>query len=185
MDAPDSVEATNPDIAAVPQESSEEPRRPNWPLVGVVLVVLAVVTAVGVPNLLNAIQRGKQKRTMGDMRTFATAMESYSIDNMQYVRMDANDLADLDRLAKYLEPTYIKKLPRQDGWSEPFQVRAARAEYTIMSYGKDRRPDGPDVPRPGANGGTTDFRSDIIFSTGSFVQFPDGGIYPNERPRRL
>ena len=30
------------------------------------------------------------------------------------------------------------------------------------------------VPQPLNSGGTTDFRNDIIFSTGSFIQFPDG-----------
>ena len=172
--------------AEPPRQDAEPPRQDDEPprqdakregLTGPLLFALAillVVPAIAVPNLLNAIQRGKQKRTMGDMRTLATAMESYSIDNMAYVTINARDAAGLARLASYLEPTYVKKLPTLDGWSHPLRIQGTASEYTVTSFGKDGLPDGPASPRPAPNGGTTDFSSDIVFSTGSFVQFPDG-----------
>ena len=50
----------------------------------VVLVVISVLTAIMIPNLLNAINRGKQKRSMADIRSIATAVETYAVDNHSY-----------------------------------------------------------------------------------------------------
>ena len=35
-----------------------------------------LIAAIAIPNLLNAIHRGRQKRSMADMRTIATAIGS-------------------------------------------------------------------------------------------------------------
>ena len=130
----------------------------------IVVAIIGIIAAIAVPNLLNAIQRGKQKRTMGDIRTLATAVESYSIDNNQY----PNTTGNASNLGTFLEPTYIKKLPTQDGWNNYLKFDTDTTEYTATSYGKDGTANGP------ASGATTDFRHDIIFSTGSFVTWPSG-----------
>ena len=47
--------------------------------------------------------------------------------------------------------------------------------YLRSLSGKDGLPDSVSSPgRATPNGGTTSFNADIIFSTGSFVQFPEG-----------
>ena len=135
----------------------------------IVVAIIGIIAAIAIPNLLNAIQRGKQKRTMGDMRTVATANESYSIDNNQYYSSVA---ADVVSIAPAMEPTYVKKIPSNDGWTNALKYIATVSEYTVQSYGKDRTAGGGGTPA--ANGGTTNFNADILFSTGSFVQFPDG-----------
>ena len=139
----------------------------------IVVAIIGIIAAIAIPNLLNAIQRGKQKRTMGDMRTAATACETYSIDNNAYYKSAA---ANLSTLAAAMEPTYVKKLPSKDGWVTDMRYISAAptagTAYTITSYGKDKGINGGGTVA--ANGGTTDFRNDIIFSTGSFIQFPDG-----------
>ena len=139
----------------------------------IVVAIIGIIAAIAIPNLLNAIQRGKQKRTMGDMRTAATACETYSIDNNAYYKSAA---ANLSTLAAAMEPTYVKRLPTADGWTTDMRYvssgASAGSEYTITSYGKDKATGGGGSV--GGNGGTTDFRNDIIFSTGSYIQFPDG-----------
>ena len=50
----------------------------------VVVAVIGVISLIGIPNLLNALDRGKQKRTMMDLRSIATALDSYSIDRGFY-----------------------------------------------------------------------------------------------------
>ena len=133
----------------------------------IVVAIIGIIAAIAIPNLLNAIQRGKQKRTMGDMRTIATAVESYSIDNNQY---PSNSATTVSTIASYLEPTYIKKIPTEDGWNTQFiySTDANWQVYTLESYGKDGQDTGP------ASGQTTAFAHDIVFSTGSFVAYPDG-----------
>ena len=135
----------------------------------IVVAIIGIIAAIAIPNLLNAIQRGKQKRTMSDLRTVATANESYSIDNNQYCVLAAGSVTGI---SGFMEPTYVKKMPFKDGWVTDMQYVATVGEYTITSYGKDKAAAGGGTV--GTNGNTTDFRNDIIFSTGSFVQFPDG-----------
>ena len=131
----------------------------------IVVAIIGIIAAIAIPNLLNAIQRGKQKRTMGDMRTIATAVESYSIDNNQYPAGTT-----VTAVAPFIEPTYIKKVPTEDGWNTEFSYATDtnRQVYTIESFGKDA------TDNALVNGATTTFAHDIVFSTGSFVDFPDG-----------
>ena len=49
----------------------------------IVIAIIGILAAIAIPNLLNAVQRGKQKRTMSDMRALATAVEAYAVDNNQ------------------------------------------------------------------------------------------------------
>ena len=135
----------------------------------IVVAIIGIIAAIAIPNLLNAIQRGKQKRTMGDMRTCATANESYSIDNNQYYVLATGNISGL---ATTLEPTYLKKIPSKDGWTTAIIYNGSVSEYTITSTGKDRAAGTNGTVAP--NGGTTNFNADIVFSTGSFIQFPDG-----------
>src|SRR3977135_2974422 len=50
----------------------------------IVIAIIGILAAIAIPNLLNAVQRGKQKRTMSDMRALATAVEAYAVDNNSY-----------------------------------------------------------------------------------------------------
>lgn len=52
-------------------------------MLGIALIA-GLIGAIAVPNLLNAIQRGKRKRTLGDIRRVATAVESYAVDHGSY-----------------------------------------------------------------------------------------------------
>ena len=130
----------------------------------IVVAIIGIIAAIAIPNLLNAIDRGKQKRTMADMRSIGTAIESYSIDFSHYPT--ASDAATM---AGILEPVYIKKMPLTDGWRADFQVNSATTTgYTIESYAKQNA-DGADTGGP-----TTDFTEDILFIDGQFVQWPEG-----------
>ena len=48
------------------------------------MAIIGIIVAIAIPNLLNAIQRAKQRRTMGDMRSTATAVEAYAVDLNRY-----------------------------------------------------------------------------------------------------
>src|SRR5438094_10018421 len=81
----------------------------------IVVAIIGIIAAIAIPNLLNAVQRGKQKRTMGDIRTIATAIEAYGVDNSQYVSQTS--VGGVDALSSFLETTYIRKVPINDGWN--------------------------------------------------------------------
>ena len=50
----------------------------------VVVAIIAVLAAVAVPNFLLAQSRAKTARAVSDMRTLATALETYAADNARY-----------------------------------------------------------------------------------------------------
>ena len=50
----------------------------------IVVAIIAILAAIAVPNFLEAQVRAKVSRTKNDMRTYATALESYRVDNNAY-----------------------------------------------------------------------------------------------------
>src|SRR6202048_3345842 len=50
----------------------------------IVIAIIGILAAIAIPNLLNAVQRGRQKRTMTDMRALATGIEAYHVDNSTF-----------------------------------------------------------------------------------------------------
>ena len=78
----------------------------------IVVAIIGIIAAIAIPNLLNAINRGRQKRTMADIRSIATAIESYSVDYNFYPRQGDGAIGVI---TPYVVPTYIKKMPDADG----------------------------------------------------------------------
>src|ERR1700687_19333 len=98
----------------------------------IVIAIIGILAAIAIPNLLSAVQRGRQKRSMSDMRTLATAVESYSVDNNVYPTASCASNVYTPDTAKALDdnsfsliiPTYIGKTVLKDGWSHPFAYTA-------------------------------------------------------------
>jgi general secretion pathway protein G len=132
----------------------------------IVVAIIGIIAAIAIPNLLNAIDRGKQKRTMADLRSVGTAIESYAVDTNLYPTS-----ATVAALKTVLEPIYIRTLPAQDAWKNGLTYTPnAGTGYTVGSGGKD----GGALTVVGAGGATTNFNDAIIFINGSFVQYPEG-----------
>ena len=129
----------------------------------IVVAIIGIIAAIAIPNLLNAINRGKQKRTMADMRAIATAIESYSVDNTAYPV--ASSVATL---TVSIEPIYITTLPAADGWGRAYSIDSTPVQYTVWSGGSD----GGSLNYFG--GPTSSIRDSIVFSGGVFVQWPEG-----------
>lgn len=50
----------------------------------IVVAIIAILAAIAVPNFLEAQVRSKVSRVSADMRTLATALESYAVDSGKY-----------------------------------------------------------------------------------------------------
>lgn len=61
-------------------------RNPAFTLIELLIVVaiIAILAAIAVPNFLEAQTRAKVSRSVSDMRSLATAIESYYVDNNEY-----------------------------------------------------------------------------------------------------
>jgi general secretion pathway protein G len=143
----------------------------------IVIAIIGILAAIAIPNLLNAVQRSKQKRTMGDIRALATAIESYHIDVSIFPTASCpsgilNAIGpSLDGASfSNLSPTYIGIPPVRDGWGRflHYNVDNAFSKYNIVSLGRNGSADGVNC------GTTTDFNEDIAYSNGTFIQWPEG-----------
>ena len=134
----------------------------------IVVAIIGIIAAIAIPNLVNAISRGKQKRTMSDMRTIGVAIAEYTLYNDFPPESPSGDVEPA--LRDLVVPTFIKKVPALDGWRHPIQYvhMAGDAEYSVVSYGKDRTLNAVQL------GPTTSFASDIYFSDGVFTSIPEG-----------
>lgn len=101
---------------------------------------------------------------MADMRTLATALEARATDTNEYP--STRSVADL---APLLVPKYVKQLPVVDGWGHAYRYSAEKEVYTIWSAGRDGK------FQQYKAGATTNFDCDIVFSNGSFIQYPEAG----------
>jgi len=144
----------------------------------IVIAIIGILAAIAIPNLLNAVQRGKQKRTMSDMRALATAIESWAVDNNSYPPATAcaagiytsTSVTLTSSSFSNLSPTYIAQAPMLDGWGNFLRYGSdlPNSSYALASYGRDKT---------GASvncGTTTNFNDDIYYSNGSFIQWPEG-----------
>ncbi len=50
----------------------------------IVVAIIAILAAIAVPNFLEAQTRAKVSRAKADIRSLATALESYAVDNNQF-----------------------------------------------------------------------------------------------------
>jgi general secretion pathway protein G len=100
----------------------------------IVVAIIGIIAAVAIPNLMNAIDKGKQKRSMADMRQIATAVESYGVDYSKY----PSSIAAWSTLKPLLNPFFIKNPPDVDGWDGTWDTTtdATGGTYTISSLGK-------------------------------------------------
>jgi prepilin-type N-terminal cleavage/methylation domain-containing protein len=148
----------------------------------IVVAIIGIIAAIAMANYLNALQRTKQKRTMADVRSIAIAWESRAVDTKAYnaaavtFSMPSSAIAYSD-LTTLLEPTYMRNIPRTDGWGWPLEFALDHpiggpqaALYAVRSPGRD----GQFAGGAYTAGPTTEFDCDIVYSAGSFVVWPEG-----------
>src|SRR3954468_17173348 len=139
----------------------------------IVIAIIGILAAIAIPNLLNAVQRGKQKRTMSDMRALATAVEAFAVDNNTYPPAACNaglytagtDVVLASASFTNLTPTYIAQPPKTDGWGRfmYYALDANSNNYRIRAYGRDN------ASSTLTCGTTTNFNDDIIYADGTFI----------------
>jgi type II secretion system protein G len=153
----------------------------------IVVAIIGIIVAIAIPNLLNAIQRAKQKRSMADMRSAGTAAEAYAVDFNHYpaaaaagkmvwpsgLSMPTSSFGlPANGFNLKVAPTYIRVLPLTDGWNSWFLYSTGASNqqhYAIASLGKDGSSQGA-----ADSAETTNFNADIIFIDGQFLQYPAG-----------
>ena len=138
----------------------------------IVVAIIGIIAAIAIPNLLNAINRGRQKRSMADMRTVGTAVEAYAVDMAFYPTQTSGAIGT--SFQGFLEPTYVKTVPRQDGWRTAFYAKSESRFYTLLSAARDKVTEAA-MDSSTFNGRVTSVMDcDIVYSNGSFMSYPEG-----------
>lgn len=139
----------------------------------VVVAIIGIVAAIAAVAYFNALDRGRQKRTIADIRAIAQAWEARASETRSYGVAGftfPTTAVEYDGLHAALVPTYSRTIPRFDGWSRPldFGLGTGPRDYAIRSMGRDGQlQSGAYTP-----GETTDMDCDIVFSNGSFITYP-------------
>jgi len=95
-------------------------------------IVLGFAFATAIQSLFDAGARSKAKRTVADCRSISTALESYRTAEGRYPPLDGN----VDHLATYLVPRYIKELPTRDMSNKPYLVVLDGTRAAVISPGR-------------------------------------------------
>lgn len=138
----------------------------------IAVAIISLIMLVVVPNVLDALDRGKRSSTQADMHALAGALERYAADHLGYP-----EAASVRDLQPAVVPRYLKSLPSTDGWGHPliYEVRNRGAGYSLSSPGKDGV-----FSAPSENEG---FNADLIIVDGAFVE-PEVGDAMDETADR-
>ena len=158
----------------------------------IVVAIIGIIAAILIPNLLDALQKAKQKRTMGDIRNIGTAWFSWFQDQVSAAAAGSSGtqtydfggigstVASTDLIKTlFISKTmfYIQKIPQKDGWGNNYEFRgssdlAALQVMGIRSGGRDGSFStssytmGPFI--------ATKYEEDIVWADGFFVRYPAG-----------
>jgi hypothetical protein len=127
--------------------------------------------------------RQRQLQTVADMRDLGTAMFSWLTDQLSAGAAGEQEVdiqlypyisgADLERL---LVPQYLERVPKLDGWGNPFEVRLsvqdllAQQVLSIRSAGRDGQYS-TSLYKTGSFE-PVDYDQDIVWADGFFVRWP-------------
>jgi len=158
----------------------------------IVVAIIGIVAAILIPNLLDALQKSKQKRTVADMRDAGAAWFSWLTDQVSAAASGSSQTFDFGNLAEVLTADdlmstlfisstmfYTREVPQSDGWG--FEIEYAWSGDTlsaqvigIRSLGRDGQEGPATNPYPMGPFLTTTYEEDIVWADGYFVRYPAG-----------
>lgn len=151
----------------------------------IVIIIIAILAVIGLPQFLNAQDRAKQGQTASNMRTAATAITLYNTENGQYPGGSSVAPTSISTIADDLVPAYLPGLNHEDAWGFDIQYSTNGAitatdandnviggpfSFVLRSPGKGGVFEGLDY----VVGNTATFSDDIVIINGFFVRSPVG-----------
>ena len=158
----------------------------------IVVAIIGIIAAILIPNLIDSLQKAKQKRTMTDMKAIGTCWFSWVTDQIGAAAAGAGPrtydvnlgtqltFAELlDTLTQPGDPGffYCQEVPAVDGWGTAFEFYWSNDPFAtnviaMRSAGRDRTFSGTTY-----NVGpyiATDYEEDIVWADGFFIYYPAG-----------
>jgi prepilin-type N-terminal cleavage/methylation domain-containing protein len=155
----------------------------------IVVAIIGIIAALLVPNLIEALNKSKQKRTMTDIRLTGTAWFSWVTDQVGAGAAGATqnvlDWGDFtvqtyDALDVVLVPDYAAFIPQKDAWGNNYEYGGTDdpndpVPVGVRSTGSEGQFQSSEEYTPGAFI-ATDFVQDIVWAGGYFVRWPAGHL---------
>ncbi len=156
----------------------------------IVVAIIGIIAAILIPNLLDALQKAKQKRTVADMRNTGTAWMSWLTDQVGAASAGAaknwngggTTNQSYVQVFGYLHPSdtffYMQEVPQEDGWKYAFSygkndnlldsnvlvICSGGRDGTLTACANATHAVAPFI--------ATDYNHDIIWGDGYFIQWP-------------
>ena len=122
----------------------------------IVVAIIGILAVLLIPNVITAIQKAKQKSTMKEIMSIATAAADYVGEHGEWTFSQSGDISSSSDFVQALTPFYIRACPVEDHWGEPFKVYLGSQatvrniqiedvgpdDFVIQSYGRDGNSDG-------------------------------------------
>jgi len=171
----------------------------------IVVAIIGIIAAMLIPNLIEALQKAKQKRTMADERNIGSALYHWYTDQVGAaaagvtletltwtsitVKTHPNIVRDLVQGGVGGDlPEYIQAVPQVDAWGTnyDFAVAANLFDANVMGIRSYGQPPPGGTSKVGiADGNTYDigaylaFRTlcDIVWVDGEFIHYPAGKTF--------
>lgn len=156
----------------------------------IVVAIIGIIAAILIPNLLDALQKAKQKRTVGDIRAVGGAWFSWLTDQVGAAAAGTANTYNYDDLGMPLDaPTllgtlfrsttmfYIQEVPTNDGWGNPFDYRWSGNVLSSQVIGIcSKARDGKGCSGTYTMGpfNATKYDEDIVWADGFFIRYPAG-----------
>jgi len=165
----------------------------------IVVAIIGIIAAILIPNLLDALQKAKQKRTISDMRNTGTAWMSWLTDQVGaasagqsgggggtlFYGANLTVAVSYGMLYKYLRPSdtffYMQEVPQFDGWNHELAYRMSNniLDASVMALYAQCRDGSWTAGTPTSNIAvygflSTDYDQDIVWADGYFVRWPEG-----------
>lgn len=119
----------------------------------VVLVIIAILMALVVPNVIGRPDEARITATKTDLKSIATSLDMYKLDNFTYPTTQQGVEALVTKPSQPPLPThwkegYLKKLPT-DPWGNSYQYLSpgTHGAYDLYSLGPNGNPAQPDTSK--------------------------------------
>jgi general secretion pathway protein G len=111
----------------------------------VVMVIIALLTALVGPRLFPKLGKGKQSAAGAQIELIGQGLDHFRLDVGRYptTQEGLNALMAITGIEKWDGP-YLKKALPNDPWGKPFHYQSpgSHGEYDLFSYGRDGAPGG-------------------------------------------
>ncbi len=144
----------------------------------IVVAIIGIIAAIAIPNLIRALQNGKQIRTLADIKSIGTGIEMYRTQVHFLPSHNSITIAEAWATDHVLSTMTSNDIIEKDGWGNDMYMISDRTidSYSVGSAGKNGAGTVPDWSLSRGEYivlEISDFEFDLIFCNGQYSYGPN------------